>query len=52
MEDDVWIACGVRILAGVKVGKRSIIAAGAVVNKGVDSNSIVAGVPAVAIKTI
>jgi acetyltransferase-like isoleucine patch superfamily enzyme len=52
IEEDVWIGCGCRILAGVKISKRSIIAAGAVVNKEVDSNNIVGGIPARVIKKI
>lgn len=52
IEDDVWIGCGVRILSGVKINKRSIIAAGAVVNKEIESNTIYAGVPARLIKNI
>jgi len=44
--DDVWIACGSRVLAGVKIGGRSIVAAGAVVTKDVPDFAIVGGVPA------
>lgn len=50
--DDVWIGCGCRILAGVHIQNRAIIAAGAVVNKDVDSNVIVGGIPAKIIKKI
>jgi|26BtaG_2_1085354.scaffolds.fasta_scaffold00002_229 acetyltransferase-like isoleucine patch superfamily enzyme len=50
--DDVWIGCGCRILAGVQIQSRSIIAAGAVVNKNIESNTIVGGVPAKKIKSI
>lgn len=50
--NDVWIGCGCRILAGVNIASRSIIAAGAVVNKNVQSNTIVGGVPAKIIKQI
>ena len=50
--DDVWIGCGVRVLAGVRVNTRAILAAGAVVIKDVNSNSIVAGVPAKKVKDI
>lgn len=46
----VWIGCGCRLLAGVNVGERSIIAAGAVVTKDVEPNTIVGGVPAKLIK--
>jgi acetyltransferase-like isoleucine patch superfamily enzyme len=52
IEDDVWIGCGVRILAGVTIHSRSIVAAGAVVTTDVPPNSIVAGVPAKVIKNI
>ncbi len=44
--DDVWIACGSRVLSGVRIGGRSIVAAGAVVTKDVPEFSIVGGVPA------
>ncbi len=46
IESDVWIGCGCRILAGVKIKNRSVIAAGAVVLCDVASNTIVGGVPA------
>lgn len=52
IEDDVWIGCGVRILPGVVIGKRSIIAAGSVVTNDVPPGVIVAGVPAKIIKSI
>jgi acetyltransferase-like isoleucine patch superfamily enzyme len=50
IEDNVWIGAGVKILDGVVISKNSIIAAGAVVNKKVEKNSIVGGVPAKLIK--
>ena len=46
ISDDVWVGCGVRILAGVSIQSRSVIAAGAVLNRNVDANTIVGGVPA------
>lgn len=52
IEDDVWIGAGVRIMAGVKIKTRCIIAAGSVVTKDCESNSIYAGVPARKIKSI
>lgn len=52
IQSDVWVGCGCRILAGVNIGERSIIAAGAVVNKDVTSKTIVGGVPAKKIKDI
>ncbi|MGP5415878.1 acyltransferase [Psychrobacter faecalis] len=40
--DDVWIGCGVRVLSGVKLKSRSIVAAGAFLTKGVNNNVIIA----------
>lgn len=50
IEDDVWIGYGAIILSGVKIGRGSIIAAGSVVTKNVESYSIVGGNPARFIK--
>jgi acetyltransferase-like isoleucine patch superfamily enzyme len=50
IEDDCWIAANSIILAGVTVGKGSVVAAGAVVTKDVPPFSIVAGNPAEIIK--
>jgi maltose O-acetyltransferase len=46
VEDDVWIGAGAIIFPGVRVGRRAIIGAGAVVRQDVAAGSIVAGVPA------
>ncbi len=48
--NDVWIGCGVRILYGIEIASRTIIAAGAVLNKSTEMNSIYGGVPAKIIK--
>jgi len=45
IEDDVMIGGGCTILAGVTIGERSFIAAGAVVTKDIPPRSFVAGVP-------
>lgn len=50
--EDVWIGCGCRILSNVKINSRSIVAAGAVVNKNFKESVIVGGVPAKVIKEI
>jgi len=49
---NAWIGAGATILAGVTVGENSVVAAGAVVNKDVPANVVVAGVPAKIIKNI
>lgn len=46
IEDDVWIGANVTVLGGVRVGRGSVIAAGAVVSRDVEPYSIVGGVPA------
>lgn len=52
IKDGVWLCTGCTILPGVIIGTKSIVAAGAVVNKNVDPFSIVGGVPAKTIKKI
>lgn len=47
--DNVWVGAGCKILDGVTIGEGSVIAANAVVNKNVDSGTIVGGVPATVI---
>lgn len=51
IEDGVWIGSRAVILAGVRISRNSIVAAGSVVNKDVPEYSIVGGVPAKIIKT-
>ena len=46
IEDDVWIGSGASILQGVRIGRGSIIGAGAVVTKSIPPFSIALGVPA------
>ena len=50
IEDNVWLGANATILGGVVIGKGSIIAANALVNKSVPPYSIVGGVPAKLIK--
>lgn len=50
IDEDVWIGANVTILAGVHIGKGSVLAAGAVVTKDVPSYSVMGGVPAKLIK--
>ncbi len=49
--DDVWIGARTIILPGVNIGSGAIVAAGAVVSKDVPEWAIVAGNPAVCIKS-
>lgn len=49
---NAWIGAAATILPGVTIGENAIVAAGAVVNKDVAANTVVAGVPAKVIKTI
>ena len=51
IEDDCWIAANSVILAGVTVGRGSIVSAGSVVTKDVPPYSIVGGVPAKIIRS-
>lgn len=44
--DNVWIASGAKILAGVTIGENAIVAAGAVVTKDIPANSLAKGIPA------
>lgn len=48
----VWIGEGVVIMPNVKIGKYAIIGANAVVTKDVEEYSVVAGIPAKAIKNL
>lgn len=51
--DDVWIGSNVTILAGVSIGPRTVIAAGAVVNQSFPEGGVViGGVPARVLKTL
>lgn len=52
IEDGAWVASGVTILPGVRIGKRTVVAAGAVVTNNLDDESLYGGVPARLIKKI
>jgi len=52
LEDDVWLATGVTVIAGVKIGRGSIIAAGSVVTKDIPEYVLAGGCPARIIKAI
>lgn len=48
--NDVWIGAGCIILPGVTIGEGAIIAAGSVVTKDIQENTIAAGIPAKVIR--
>ena len=50
--NDVWFGAGVQVLPGVTIGDGAVIGAGAVVTKDVPPRTVVAGVPAKAVKEI
>jgi 2,3,4,5-tetrahydropyridine-2,6-dicarboxylate N-acetyltransferase len=50
--DNVLVGANAVVLEGVKVGRASVVAAGAVVTKSVPPGVVVAGVPAVVIKAV
>jgi putative colanic acid biosynthesis acetyltransferase WcaF len=52
IEEGVWIGPKVLILPGVVLGKKSIVAAGSMVNKNVAAKTLVGGVPAKLIKNL
>ncbi|WP_210407623.1 acyltransferase, partial [Hydrocoleum sp. CS-953] len=51
IEDNCWIGASVKVLDGVKIGRDSIIGAGAVVTKDIPDYAIAVGVPAKVVKT-
>lgn len=50
--DKVWIGANAIVLPGVSIGVGSIVAAGSIVNKDVDSYTVVAGSPAKRIRQL
>ena len=50
IENNVWFGAGTITLDGVSIQEGAVIAAGAVVNKNVEKNQVVGGVPAKVIK--
>lgn len=49
--NNVWIGCNSLIMKGVTIGDGAVVAAGSVVTKNVEPNTLVAGNPARVIKT-
>jgi maltose O-acetyltransferase len=52
VEDNVWIGGSAILMPGVRVGRNSVVGAGAVVTRDVPANVVVAGNPARVIREI
>ncbi|MCP5208400.1 MAG: acyltransferase [Hahellaceae bacterium] len=52
LERNVWVASGVTVLAGVRIGRNTIVGAGSVVTHDLPANVIAAGVPAKVVKRL
>ena len=50
IEDDVWLSANVTVVGGVRIGRGAIVAAGAVVTRDVEPQTVVGGVPATVIR--
>lgn len=52
LERDVWLATGVTVLAGVRIGTATVVAAGSVVTRDLPPGVLAAGVPARVIRSL
>jgi acetyltransferase-like isoleucine patch superfamily enzyme len=52
IEDDVWLGGNVKVLAGVRIGRGTIVGAGSVVTKDLPPFVVAAGVPARPVKSL
>jgi maltose O-acetyltransferase len=52
IEDGAWIGSRAVILPGVRIGKGAVVAAGAIVTKDVEANTMVGGVPATVLRAL
>ncbi|WP_306438727.1 acyltransferase [Rhodococcus sp. 05-2254-6] len=50
--NNVWIGSGAIVLPGVTIGDNSVVAAGAVVTKNIEANSLAVGVPARTVRSL
>ena len=49
---NVWLGANVTVLPGVTIGDNAVVAAGAVVDRDVDADTVVAGVPAKTLRKV
>jgi len=52
LEDNVWLATGVSVMAGVNIGENTVVAAGSVVTHDLPDNVLAGGVPAKVIREL
>ena len=52
LEDDVWLATGVGVMAGVRIGRGTVVAAGSLVTKDLPPMVLAGGVPARVIRPL
>ena len=52
IEKDVWLATGVSVMAGVRIGQGTIVAAGSVVTQDLPSMVLAGGIPAKVIRKL
>ncbi len=52
LEDDVWLATGVKVMSGVRIGQGTIVASGSIVTKDLPNYVLAAGSPARVIKSL
>ena len=52
LENDVWLATGVSVMAGVRIGQGTIVAAGSVVTRDLPAMVLAGGIPAKVIRAI
>ncbi|NCF30131.1 MAG: acyltransferase [Gammaproteobacteria bacterium] len=52
LEDDVWLATGVMVMAGVRIGRGSVVAAGSIVTRDIPPGVLAAGNPARVVRSL
>ncbi len=52
IKQNAWIGASATVLPGITVGEKAVVAAGAMVTKDVPANTVVAGIPAKAIRSL